>query len=81
MFCIAGLGYGLLLGKTFAGPLLDFLMYFDVQVSPQVCPFTYFYIFKTHLYAILTTVSQSSHTLVWELAARVITTALLFGVF
>ena len=73
MFCIAGLGYGLLLGRTSAGPLLDFLMYFDVQVSPQVSQFTYFFIVKT--------VSRSSLTLVWELAARVITTALLFGVF
>ena len=33
---LAGLGYGLLLAQTPAGPFLDALMYFDVHLSPQV---------------------------------------------
>eukprot|EP00090_Calanus_glacialis_P003102 TRINITY_DN12244_c0_g1_i2.p1 TRINITY_DN12244_c0_g1~~TRINITY_DN12244_c0_g1_i2.p1 ORF type:complete len:253 (-),score=57.91 TRINITY_DN12244_c0_g1_i2:23-781(-) len=65
-YVVSGLGYGLLLARTPAGPLLDALSYFDVHLSPQ---------------AIFTTVARSSLSLVWELAARSITTAFLFGVF
>lgn len=65
-YIATGLGYGLMLDRTSAGPLLDILMYFDVILSPQ---------------AIFTTVARSTLKLVWELAARVITTAFLFGVF
>merc|ERR1711892_466373 len=65
-YIVSGLGYGLLLASTPAGPLLDTLSYFDVHLSPS---------------AIFTTIARSSLTLVWELASRSITTAILFGVF
>jgi len=65
-FVVTGLGYGFLLAQTPAGPFLDSLMYFDVHLSPQ---------------AIFTTLARSGLTMVWELGARVATTAFLFGIF
>ena len=35
-YIVTGVGYGLLLARTPAGPLLDALKYFDVHLGPQV---------------------------------------------
>ena len=76
-----GLGYGLILSKTPAGPLLDALQYFDVHLGPEVCYLPIYLQIKNNLQAIFTTIARSTLSLVWELAARAVTTAFLFGVF
>jgi len=65
-YVITGLVYAFLVGVTPAGPLLDTLKFFEIILTPQ---------------AILITSVRAVLSLVWELAARVITTTLLFGVF
>merc|ERR1712203_708252 len=65
-YVITGLAYALLVGVTPAGPVLDALKFFEIILTPQ---------------AILIPSVRAVLSLVWELAARVITTTLLFGVF
>jgi len=61
-----GLGYGALVDRASPGPLLDLLGFFEVVLTPQ---------------AIATSMVRDLLRIVWELAGRVVTTTLLFGVF
>jgi len=65
-YVITGIAYAFLVGVVPAGPLLDALKFFEIILTPQ---------------AILITSVRAILSLVWELASRVITTTLLFGVF
>ena len=90
-YVITGLVYAFLVGVTPAGPLLDALKFFEIILTPQVIlTSNHHHIgIKTIVIivdmfehqAILITSVRAVLALVWELASRVITTTLLFGVF
>ena len=90
-YLITGLVYAFLVGVTPAGPLLDALKFFEIILTPQVILSSYHHhiVVKTTVIivdmfehqAILITSVRAVLALVWELASRVITTTLLFGVF
>ena len=75
-----GLGYGALVDRASPGPLLDLLGFFEVVLTPQVRLFIFFSTL-TASQAIATSMVRDLLRIVWELAGRVVTTTLLFGVF
>ena len=74
-----GLGYGALVERASPGPLLDLLTFFEVVLTPQVGLGLFSSL--TASQAIATSLVRDLLRIVWELAGRVVTTTLLFGVF
>ena len=80
---LASFGYNSIIGSLPAGPITDLVRTLDLVLTPQVGvlhPFCHENIIS-RFQAIAQTLARDALRTVWDLAARIITTATLFGVF